>query len=283
VSEPPERLAGWAGHLSLDYRHAAGRTVAHDVHSGPLRVLQALYPEGPAVCHHVIVHPPGGVVGGDTLSIDVNLEPHTHALITTPGATRFYRSGGHPAVQTTRLRMGAHARLEWLPLENIAYPGCEATSGVEFELAAGAQMIGWDLLALGLPAAGAAFASGCFTQRLAWPGQWLEAGRIDAGDALLLDGALGLAGARCLATMWWAAPGMPAVQREALIDSAREVVQNSALAARAGVTAPQPGLLLLRALAPGVEAATALLREVRARWRRLAWQMEGAAPRIWRT
>ena len=88
----------WLGHLQLDYRRdAEGRTIALDRHEGPLRVLQRLYPEGPGICHHVLVHPPGGIVGGDRLVIDAKLTEGCHALITTPSATRFYRSAGEVA------------------------------------------------------------------------------------------------------------------------------------------------------------------------------------------
>ena len=89
----------WRGHLALRYWRDGERTVAHDRHDGPLRVLQALYPEGPGVCQHVLVHPPGGVVGGDDLAIRADLGEGAHALVTTPGATRFYRSTGARASQ----------------------------------------------------------------------------------------------------------------------------------------------------------------------------------------
>jgi len=90
---------GWHGHLQLNYRRAVDRTVLHDRHEGPLRVLQRLYPEGPGICHSVLVHPPGGIVGGDVLGLEVTLAPGAHALITTAGATRFYRSAGEIATQ----------------------------------------------------------------------------------------------------------------------------------------------------------------------------------------
>ncbi|MBH2010538.1 MAG: urease accessory protein UreD, partial [Xanthomonadaceae bacterium] len=89
----------WNATLALDYTRQAEKTVAHFRHSGPLRILQSLYPEGDGICHNVIVHPPGGLVGGDTLDLAFSAGPGAHGLVTTPGATRFYRSTGEPALQ----------------------------------------------------------------------------------------------------------------------------------------------------------------------------------------
>ena len=170
--------AGWRAHLALHYTRDGERTIALDRHEGPLRVLQRLYPEGPGICHHVIVHPPGGIVGGDELHVDVRVDAGAHALLTTPGATRFYRSAGARALQQVRLQVGADARLEWLPLETLVYDGALARNRQCFVLGDGAEMIGWDLLALGLPAAGEDFDRGSFAQHLEMPGVWLEHGTI---------------------------------------------------------------------------------------------------------
>lgn len=274
----------WLGKLELHYMRDGDRTIAHDRHEGPLRVLQRLYPEGPAVCHHVLVHPPGGIVGGDELDIEATLDPDTHALITTPGATRFYRSRGELAAQRAVLRLSPGARLEWLPLESIAYSGCVAENRVQIELAPGAELLGWDVLALGLPAAGEAFVAGAFTQHLELPGHWLERGRIAADDRRLLDSPLGLDCQRVMATAWFAS-GSPldGAAREQLLDAARACVADSPLGARCGATSPHEGVVVLRVLAPNVEAAMALLHPVRAAWRRLAWNLAANPPRIWRT
>lgn len=273
----------WHGHLALHYTRDGERTVAHDRHHGPLRVLQRLYPEGPTICHHVLVHPPGGIVGGDVLELDARLDNDTHALITTPGATRFYRSAGEPALQSASVTLAAGARLEWLPLETIAYRGCIAENRLRCTLAAGAEMIGWDVLALGLPAAGEDFDAGQFRQHLELPGIWLERGLINAADTRLLASPLGLAGQRAIATLWFAAgtPLAPA-RRDALLDAARELAQGHALARCAGATAPHAEIVVLRVLAQRVEPAMALLQAVWARWRALAWQLAPNLPRVWR-
>ena len=273
----------WRGSLAIDYRLRDGRTIAHDRHDGPLRVLRALHPEG-GVCHSVLVHPPGGVVGGDELAIALTLDAGAHALVTTPGATRFYRSAEETATQALRVVAAAASRLEWLPLETIAYSGCLATNALRFELAQGAEMIGWDVTALGLPESERPFDAGRFTQSIELPGRWLERGSIAAGDDRLLDSPLGWAGRRVLATMWFASgDSLDPARSDALLDAARSAAAAHALAATAGATSPQPGVIVVRALAERVEPAMDLLQRIRRRWRPIAWQLDATAPRVWST
>lgn len=272
----------WHGRLQLHYRRDGERTVARDRHDGPLRVLKALHPEGPGVCHHVLVHPPGGLVGGDRLDVTLHVAPGAHALVTTPGATRFYRSSGTPALQHVEATVDAGGRLEWLPLETIAYSGCRAENILRFALAADAEMIGCDLLALGLPAAGEPFERGHVLQHLEVAGRWLDRGRIADDDRRLLDGPLGLAGHRVLATLWFAA-GTPidAARRDALLQAARD--GDTDATPMQGATAPNDHVVVLRLLAARVEPALARVREVWAAWRRIVWTREAHVPRVWRT
>ena len=273
----------WHGTLALRYRLQADRTVVHDRHDGPLRILRSLYPEG-GICHSVLVHPPGGLVGGDTLAIDAELGEGCHAVLTTPGATRFYRSLGDAAMQTLVLRLATGSRCEWLPLETLAYSGCIAENRMSFALDDGAEMIGWDITALGLPASAQPFVAGSFAQRIELPGRWLERGVVRADDARLLDSALGWAGHRVLATLGFGAGSALAEQRgDALLDAARTAVAGDALATTAGVTSPQSGVVVVRALADRVEPAMNLLTRIRARWRRAAWGLDACPPRVWRT
>ena len=85
--------------LTLRYEKRDGRSViTQRRHYGPLLVQKPFYPEGDVVCHSIIVHPPGGIVAGDRLAIHVTLESGAHALITTPGATKWYRSEDRKSV-----------------------------------------------------------------------------------------------------------------------------------------------------------------------------------------
>ena len=272
----------WHAELALDYRLESGTTVVRHTHTGPLRVLQSLYPEGNAVCHNVLVHPPGGLVGGDTLDIKVYVAAQAHGLITTPGATRFYRSEGDSAIQRTHLSLDPNARLEWLPLEAILYSGCLAENRLTMEMAPAAELMGWDVTALGLPSASQPFVLGHFRQHIELSGVWLERGTLDATDARLLDGPVGLAGHRCLASLFFVA-GSPLERNrlQAALDSAREVISAHALAATAGATSPNPQVIIVRVLAPVVEPAMELLRAVREVWRPQLWELAGTSPRIW--
>lgn len=273
----------WHARLQLNYAFEGARTVARFEHHGPLRILQSLYPEGDAVCHNVLVHPPGGLVGGDTLDITATVAPGAHGLVTTPGATRFYRSTGPLALQRTHLALAEGARLEWLPLEAICYSGCHAENHLTLDLAPGAECMAWDVTALGLPHARQPFETGRFLQYLEVPGVWLERGLIDAADERLLNSPLGLAGHRCLASLFLAA-GTPLdrTRRDAALDAARAVMDaHPQVQATAGATSPNDHMVVVRVLAPQVESAMHLLKAARAAWREVAWGLEGTAPRVW--
>jgi urease accessory protein len=272
----------WRARLDLEYRIENRRCVARCRHEGPLRVLQPLYPEGDAVCHNVLVHPPGGLVAGDRLDVDIRVGAGAHGLVTTPGAARFYRSDGEAAVQHTRIALESGARFEWLPLEAICYSGCIAENRLELALAPGAEVMGWDVCALGLPAAGQPFVAGRVQQHLELRGAWLERGRLDAARPRLLDSPLGLGGRRCLGTLFFSAGEPLGMDRvEQALEAARGVLGPEGVGLDAGASSPHPQVVVVRVLAPVVEPAMALLKRVRAAWRPLLWQREGAPSRLW--
>lgn len=154
---------GWQAQLQLGFAARYGKTIlTQRRHNGPLTVQRPFYPEG-EVCHVYLLHPPGGVVAGDQLLITAHAETESAALITTPAATKFYRSEGLVAQQTTRLSVAVGASMEWLPQETIIYQGAQVSCDNYIDLAQGARFIGWEQLALGRPAADEGFAQGSVT------------------------------------------------------------------------------------------------------------------------
>lgn len=267
----------WQAALALDYRLQDGRTVLARRHSGPLQVQKALYPEGARLAHTLLIHPPGGIAGGDALAIDVAVAPGAQALITTPGATRWYKANGRRAFQRVALRVQGGA--EWLPQEAIVFDRADVHSEIDIELADDAAMLGWDIVALGRAASGESFAQGSFAQtiRLRQGGRlhWVERTRLAGGDALL-DSPIGLASKAVFGCLWAAGPLWSDAQLELL----RERLPADA----APVTRLAPRLLLARALGA---TAQAVRRTLEAAWRELrpltfAGRV-AAPPRIWAT
>ncbi|MFT4632418.1 MAG: urease accessory protein [Candidatus Pseudothioglobus sp.] len=151
MESAPEK-AGWIAELELSYAWRFDKTrLLHKRQLGPLTIQRSFYPEGD-ICHSYLIHPPGGVVGGDQLSIDIGCEEGAAALITTPGATKFYRSSGNQrAHQSLRLTAKKGASLEWLPQQNIFFPGARVDLETDIHIEAGGQFIGWEMHCFGRP------------------------------------------------------------------------------------------------------------------------------------
>jgi urease accessory protein len=150
---------GWTARLDLEFAQRDAQTyLARRQHIGPLLVQRPFFPE-PNACHVYIVHPPGGVVGGDDLTLSIRALDGSHAVLTTPAATKFYRRNEAHAQQRQRFD-ARHATLEWLPQESIFYPDAWARSDTIVELDSHSRFIGWEIPCLGLPARGDAFERG---------------------------------------------------------------------------------------------------------------------------
>lgn len=155
--------SSWKAELRLSFERRGQKTVlARREHLGPLIVQRPFYPEL-GICHVYLLHPPGGVVAGDRLSIQASCDTGAQALITTPAAGKFYRSAGAKASQQVNLTIASQATLEWLPQETIIYQGARLKAGMNVDIAADAGFIGWEVFALGRPAAGEGFDNGCVT------------------------------------------------------------------------------------------------------------------------
>ena len=290
MSELPMKSA-WHATLDLRFQCLDGRTrLTHRRHSGPLAVQRAFYPESRAAdapvgaaaaagepCHVYLLHPPGGVAGGDVLDIEAHVGPDAHALLTTPAAGKFYRSeaaGGARLAQSLRVEAGV---LEWLPQENIFYPGATARLSCVVRLSSGARFIGWEISCLGLPAHGLTLQSGALRQNVEL---WRD-GRPLLLEHLMLDeacqaAAWGLAGHAAMGTCM----AYPAGARE------RAAARAAAATACARLTVActlVDEVLICRAVGGRADQLRLAFIDV---WRAVRPSLlgrEAALPRIWTT
>ncbi|WP_295449850.1 urease accessory protein UreD [uncultured Thiodictyon sp.] len=273
----PVDAPGWQAGLELGLAQRAGRTVlAHKRQFGPLTVQRPFYPEGDP-SHIYLLHPPGGVVGGDRLEVAVQVGEGAHALVTTPGATKFYRSAGPCAQLTQHLSIAAGGVLEWFPQENILFPGANLRLSIKVELAAGARFLGWEVHSLGRPAVGERFATGCadLRLRLQRAGVPLLLERLLIDDGAGLNGPTGLRGHPVTGTLMATgadAQDLAAVRTDAMPPS--DLLWGATLVG---------DVLIARCVAAGTEPINRLFIAL---WGILRPRLLGrpaCAPRIWST
>jgi urease accessory protein len=266
-------VSSWKARLALHFAFQDGKTaLARKSHDGPLVVQKPLYPEGGAICHAIVVHPPGGIAGGDELALSASIGDGSAALLTTPGAAKWYRSGGPWAKQS--VAFDVKGTLEWLPQETIVFDGALADMDCEVNLGPDGRYIGWEILCLGRTGSGERFAKGRvgMANRISRNGKpvWFERGGIDGG-ARLMQSAAGLGGKTVCATLVAAA----AVIDDSLLRSCREV--DGAAVTRL------PGLLVARHLGDSSEAAKAILIRLWTKLRPELASRDAVEPRIWKT
>jgi urease accessory protein len=245
--------ASWRATLSLGFEANDGKTICRHASDGPLVVQKALYPEGPARCHAIVVHPPGGIAGGDELTLKARVEKQSQALLTTPGAAKWYRSAGPWARQ--ELNFEVAGSLEWLPRETIVFDGALADLRCHVALGEQASFVGWEVACLGRFARGRVR----LETRITRGGKMLfvEKGEIEGGGRLMRSPA-GLGGRSVFGTF---------------IATSEEKVSVEGLA-----TTRLPGLLIGRYLGDSSEEALQLFTRL---WKTL--RPSAVAPRIWST
>lgn len=220
---------GWLARLTLDFNVAPTavaesfaspatepvsstpqglRTRLNHQHLGPLRIQKALYPEGLSPCHAIIVHPPGGIAGGDRLEVLLHSRTQSHGLMTTPSAAKWYGSEvGAPASQNIDITLDG--ALEWLPQETIVFDRAFVESEISIHASEQGAMIGWDHLIFGRKASGEVFKTGRFAQSLRVTfseGLCWHDRLVLNGDDALFQSPIGLRGHHAFATIWAIVP-----------------------------------------------------------------------------
>ena len=263
---------GWQASLALQFCHTPEKTLLHSAHHvGPLTVQRPFYPEG-ETCHLYLLHPPGGIVGGDTLDISVRLDAKSHVLITMPGASKFYRSSGAQARLQQTLTLAENSTLEWLPQDAIFFPGANAAVSTAFHLAASSTLLAWDLLCLGRPVIGEAFSHGALANRLE---VWVDGSPLLIERLSLADGQLA-----CVAQQPWVGTMLFYPANETLLEGVREKL--TPLANYAGATLTD-GLLTVRFLSDDNLRCQRAMRDI---WQFMRPHLTGKSPvlpRIWLT
>jgi urease accessory protein len=266
LAEPLQ--ASWQARLSLEFRNENQRTVLRRESAGPLGVRKPLYPEGNELCHAIVVHPPGGIAGGDDLALQVTADKDAAALLTTPGAGKWYRSGGPWARQ--RLLFNVAGALEWLPRETIVFDGALADLGCDVTLGSEARYIGWEVVCLGRTGSGERFSRGKIriANNILKHGKllWTERGEIEGGG-ILMRSPVGLAGRSVFGT--FIATDVPAH----LVKACKQIAATTVL----------PGLLIARYLGDSTEDALNCFVAIWKLLRPSAMGRDAVLPRIWST
>lgn len=274
-------VEAWKANLSLGFERRGDSTVlSRREHFGPLRVQKALYPEGPEICHTIVLHPPSGIAGGDELEIAVALGSGAHALLTTPGAGKWYRSTGALATQTLCFELAENSVLEWLPQETIVFNAALANMRTEVTLAPGACFFGQEVLCLGRRAMNERFDQGRLHLgtdiRLGDQLLWHERGQIE-GDSMLMHSPTGLAGFSVSATLLVAGREIA----KEILAACREKLP-AEIDARHGITA-LPQLFVARYLGHSSEAAKTWFADLWTVLRPALIGKKAEIPRIWST
>ncbi len=237
-----DKSNNWYGNLNLVYAQHRGKTqIIHSQMKAPLKVQRPFYPED-GVCHSVVLHTAGGIVGGDRNNLSFHLQPNAQALITTATASKIYRSDGVQAVQNMQVRVDTDACLEWLPQETIVFDGAIFRQNLQVELAPGARLLSWEITRFGRTARGERFLTGDWKSHTeVWQQKvplWIDRQWLPAGTKII-DSPHGLAGQPIVGSLAWIGQ---AVEPE-IVEKARDLWHEHSSNSQGGVTRLPKGLL----------------------------------------
>lgn len=305
INSTPPLLADhgqWQANLDLSFvQNHRGTRLSKCQHKGPLYIQKPFYPEGADLAHVYLLHPPGGIVSGDTLSLNIDIAEGAKVLVTTPGATRFYGAreieskthgdGLRSALsvyqtQYQNYSVAAGACLEWLPMETIAYNRAEARVLTELELADSAAYIGWEFICFGLPASKQLFTQGSFTQRLTVKREGrpllIDGFAIDNEKQTLLHSAAGLAGNSVLGNFVAILPANSGIDLAQLVEQCRQKISEASAESLVAISA-LPTFITARYLGHSANEGRALFSKLWGVVRPALVGADSCAPRIWAT
>lgn len=276
----------WYAQLELGFCFENSRTImSHRKHHGPVRVQKMLWPERTGVCHAIIVHPPAGIAGGDHLTFEIETKDQAHAVVTTPGAGKWYKTNGKQAFQHIHLHVKDQSILEWVPQETMLFDGALAHSETHIHLDHAASFIGWDMLVLGRQARAERFVHGSYHNQFKL---WREH-KLLVADTLYFEGedrwlrsCLGMNNQAVMGSFWAVAPEK---YRSAFyLEQQLELIRELMMRMQAPVTLTLlDDVVLARFLGNDVRHCHDAFAAIRARLRRYWFDLDEEFPRIWKT
>lgn len=271
----------WHGKVALGYRQQGSKTQMHHCFTqAPFRIQRPFYPEGDRVCHTVLLHTAGGIVGGDRLSLSLDLQPQSHVFLTTAAANKIYRTNGQTAQQDGTIQQATNSILEYFPQEAIVFAAADYRQSLRVDLAAGAVWCGWEILRFGRTARGEQFTAG----------NWRSATEIWQGDELLWGDRQWLAGHPDLVTAWNGLNNQPIVGSLAL--AGLEITEAQIADYRETLAQLNHGLGGITQLSKGLicryrgHSSTEVKRwfiSLWQRWRSLYTDQPPVLPRVWQS
>ena len=282
----PNQTHYWFARLELKFIVDEKCTILkHRKHTGPVRVQKMLWPEKTGVCHAIIVHPPAGIAGGDHLSFHMQASQGAHALVTTPGAGKWYKTNQKQAFQHIEITVNDSAIFEWLPQETMLFNGACASSSSKIMLDEGASFIGWDMLVIGRQACLEQFSQGSYQSSLQLyrNEKLLVTDRLNfLGNDRFLTSCLGLNGHAVMGSFWAVPPinQRNTQQLELQIDQIRELIMRMQINVRLTLL---DDVITARYLGDDVRQCHDAFAAIRAKLRRYWFDLDEEFPRIWRT
>lgn len=276
----------WYAQLELGFCFENSRTImSHRKHHGPVRVQKMLWPERTGVCHAIIVHPPAGIAGGDHLTFEIETKDQAHAVVTTPGAGKWYKTNGKQAFQHIHLHVKDQSILEWVPQETMLFDGALAHSETHIHLDNAASFIGWDMLVLGRQARAERFVQGSYYNQFKL---WRE-NKLLVADTLYFEGedrwlssCLGMNKQAVMGSFWAAAPEK--YRSSFYLEQQLELIRELMMRMQASVTLTLlDDVVSARFLGNDVRHCHDAFAAIRAKLRRYWFDLEEEFPRIWKT
>ena len=176
----PQRAEG-RGHLAA--RTLGGRTRIRELYQEGAAKIR-LPDTFDASMEAVIINTAGGLTGGDRMNWSVAAGPDTRIDVTTQACEKIYKASAGTAEVTTSIKVGAHARVDWLPQETILFDRSSLFRRLNVELDEGAEFLAVEAVLLGRKAMGEAVETGLFRDR--W--RIRKAGKLCHAEDLCLSG-----------------------------------------------------------------------------------------------